>query len=202
MNAQALIVVDVQNDFCPGGQLAVAQGDAILPHVNRLIERNPHVILTQDWHPDGHKSFASAHEGCQPYQQITMPYGEQTLWPDHCIAGTWGAEFHAQLETQKARLILRKGTNREIDSYSAFFENDHQTATGLHGFLRDNGIERLIFCGLATDFCVAWSALDAIALGFKAALVLEASCAIDLDGSLDIALHNLRAQGVELLLTA
>jgi len=199
MTDEVLIVVDVQNDFCPGGTLAVTQGDAILPHVNRLIARMPHIILTQDWHFQGHKSFASAHMDAKPYSQISMPYGQQTLWPDHCIAGTWGADFHEDLETQKARLILRKGTNVNIDSYSAFFENDHKTPTGLHGYLRDNNIKKLVFCGLATDFCVAWSALDAVKLGFEASIVLEASAAIDLGNSLEIALQNLRAQAVELL---
>jgi len=198
--AEALIVIDVQNDFCPGGALGVEGADAILPAVNRLIERSPHVILTQDWHPKGHKSFASAHEAAQPYQQISMPYGAQTLWPDHCIAGTYGAEFHQGLETRSARLILRKGTNPLIDSYSSFFENDHETPTGLHGYLRDNGIKKLIFCGLATDFCVAWSALDAVKLGFAATVILEASQAIDLDGSLEGALENLRAHGIALML--
>jgi len=200
MSREALIVVDVQNDFCPGGALAVERGDAILPHVNRLINRFSHVILTQDWHPHGHKSFASAHQEMQPFQTIAMPYGLQTLWPDHCIAGTPGAEFHTQLEKQHARLILRKGTDPEIDSYSAFFENDHKTPTGLHGYLRDNAIEKLTFCGLATDFCVAWSALDAVKLGLQACIVLEASQAIDLDGSLDGALQNLHEGGVKLLL--
>jgi len=200
MGKEALIVIDLQNDFCPGGALAVAEGDTILPHVNKLIARSSHVILTQDWHPQGHKSFASAHAGSYPYQQITMPYGLQTLWPDHCVAGTKGADFHDQLETQSARLILRKGTNLDIDSYSAFFENDHKTPTGLHGYLRDNAIEKLILCGLATDFCVAWSALDAVKLGFAACIILEAAQAIDLNGSLEAALLNLQEQGVELLL--
>jgi len=179
MGKEALIVIDLQNDFCPGGALAVAEGDTILPHVNKLIARSSHVILTQDWHPQGHKSFASAHAGFHPYQQITMPYGLQTLWPDHCVAGTKGADFHEQLETQSARLILRKGTNPDIDSYSAFL---------------------LILCGLATDFCVAWSALDAVKLGFAACIILEASQAIDLNGSFEAALLNLQKQGVELLL--
>jgi len=200
MSNEALIVVDVQNDFCPGGALAVPQGDVILPHVNRLMNRSSHVILTQDWHPHRHKSFASAHQGKQPFQAITLPYGSQTLWPDHCIAGTKGAEFHPQLETQHARLILRKGTHLDIDSYSAFFENDHKTPTGLNGYLRDNNIEKLTFCGLATDFCVAWSALDAVRLGLQASIILEASQAIDLEGSLDAALQKLAASGVELLL--
>jgi len=198
MKHEALIVVDVQNDFCPGGALAVAGGDAILPHVNKLIANASHIILTQDWHCQGHSSFASAHEGCQPYQQITMPYGTQTLWPNHCIADTLGADFHPDLETTSARLIIRKGTNQAIDSYSAFFENDHKTPTGLHGYLRDHSIENLTFCGLATDFCVAWSALDAVKLGFKAAIVLEAAAAIDLDGSLACALQNLADSGVDI----
>jgi len=199
MTQDALIVIDAQNDFCPGGALAVAGGDAIVPEVNRLIAESAHVILTQDWHPAGHRSFASAHPGRQPYQCITLPYGEQTLWPDHCIAGTAGAEFHPALERNKAALVIRKGRNPEIDSYSAFFENDRTTATGLCGYLRECGVNTLTFCGLATDFCVAWSALDAVRLGFSARVVLDACRGIDLDGSLEHALQELREHGVELV---
>jgi len=199
MPHHALIVIDVQNDFCPGGALAVADGDAIVPAVNTLIAQFEHVVLTQDWHPAGHLSFASTHPGHQPYQRITLPYGEQTLWPDHCIAGQWGAQFHPALHTDKAALILRKGRHPGIDSYSAFFENDRTTTTGLSAYLRECGIDTLTFCGLATDFCVAWSALDAVRLGFKARVALTACRGIDLDGSLASALQNLRAQDVDVI---
>jgi len=197
MTQNALIVIDVQNDFCPGGALAVADGDTIVPHVNHLIAEPGLVILTQDWHPAGHRSFASAHPGHLPYQRITLPWGEQTLWPDHCVAGTNGADFHPALAQGKAALIIRKGRNLDIDSYSAFFENDRTTATGLCGYLREHGVNTLTFCGLATDFCVAWSALDAVRLGFSARVVLDACRAIDLDGSLERALQELREHGVE-----
>jgi len=197
---EALVVVDVQNDFCPGGALGVAGGDEIVPLVNTLIAKSDHVVLTQDWHPKGHKSFASAHPGQAPFSQISMPYGMQTLWPDHCIAGSHGADFHKGLTINTARLIIRKGTHFEIDSYSAFFENDQRTPTGLCGYLRECDIKQLTFCGLATDFCVAWSALDAVRLGFDASIILGACRAIDLDGSLDKALDALRKNGVQLLL--
>jgi len=199
MTQDALIVIDVQNDFCPGGALAVADGHAIVPQVNHMIAESDHVILTQDWHPAGHRSFASAHPGLAPYQRITLAYGEQTLWPDHCVAGTAGADFHPALEHNKAALVIRKGRNLEIDSYSAFFENDRTSVTGLCGYLRECGLTRLTFCGLATDFCVAWSALDAVRLGFAARVVLNACRAIDLDGSLGRALQELREHGVELV---
>jgi len=199
MAQDALIVIDVQHDFCPGGALAVAGGDEIVPQVNTLIAESGHVILTQDWHPAGHRSFASAHPGRAPYQRIALPYGEQTLWPDHCIAGSPGAKFHPALDRDKAALVIRKGRNPEIDSYSAFFENDRTTATGLCGYLHECGLTRLTFCGLATDFCVAWSALDAVRLGFTARVVLDACRAIDLDGSLERALQDLREHGVELV---
>jgi len=201
MTQEALIVIDVQNDFCPGGALGVAGGDEIVPLVNRLITNSSHVILTQDWHAPGHQSFASSHPNCAPFSQKLMPYGMQTLWPDHCLAGSHGAHFHEDLITHTARLILRKGTHLEIDSYSAFFDNDHKTSTGLCGYLQECGIKKLTFCGLATDFCVAWSALDAVRLGFQASAVLGACRAIDLDDSLNTALHSLRESGVELLLT-
>jgi len=201
MTQEALIVVDVQNDFCPGGALAVEGGDEIVPLVNRLITQFPHVILTQDWHVPGHQSFASSHPNLQPFIQKRMSYGMQTLWPDHCLAGSRGADFHEDLKTDTARLILRKGTHIEIDSYSAFFENDRKTSTGLCGYLQECGIKKLTFCGLATDFCVAWSALDAVRLGFKASVVLGACRAIDLDGSLNTALDALRESDAELLLT-
>lgn len=184
MAAEALIVIDVQNDFCPGGALAVADGDAVVPVVNRLIERFEHVVLTQDWHSVGHSSFASVHPGEQPFSTTIMPYGEQTLWPDHCIQGTKGAQFHAGLVWTKAELVVRKGFRKAIDSYSAFFENDRATPTGLGGYLKERGIGQVTLAGLATDFCVGFSALDARKLGFEATVVMEGCRAIDLGGSL------------------
>jgi nicotinamidase/pyrazinamidase len=199
MPSEALVVIDVQNDFCPGGALAVADGDAILPAVNRLIESFDHVVLTQDWHPAGHSSFASSHEGKAPFEAMAMAYGEQTLWPDHCIQGTAGAEFHPGLKWTTAELVIRKGYRKPIDSYSAFFENDHQTPTGLAGYLRERGIDAVTLCGLATDFCVAFSALDAIAAGFRATVLLEASRGIDLGGSMAAQLERMRQAGVTLI---
>lgn len=193
---RALIVIDIQVDFCPGGALAVSGGDAVVPVANALMERFATVVLTQDWHPPGHASFASSHPGASAFQTATMPYGPQTLWPDHCVQGTPGAAFHPALRTDPAALILRKGMNPEIDSYSAFFENDRTTPTGLAGWLRDRGVTGLTFVGLATDYCVAWSALDAARLGFAAAIHLPGCRAIDLDGSLAAALAKLRAAGV------
>ncbi|KFE34771.1 bifunctional nicotinamidase/pyrazinamidase [Thioclava atlantica] len=196
--SKALIVIDMQNDFCPGGALAVAGGDEIVPRVNALMTRFDTVVLTQDWHPADHSSFASQHEGAAPFTQVHMDYGLQTLWPDHCVQGSDGAEFHPDLAVERAQLILRKGFRAGVDSYSAFFENDHKTATGLAGYLRERGIEELSFAGLATDFCVAWSALDAAKLGFRAT-VLEGACrAIDLEGSLSAAHEQMRAAGVRL----
>ena len=194
----ALIVIDLQNDFCPGGGLAVAGGDEIVPVVNRLAERFEHVILTQDWHPPGHRSFASANPGRKPFETVDMPYGKQTLWPDHCVQGTPGAAFHPALHCPKVELVLRKGYRREIDSYSAFFENDRATPTGLAGYLRERDFERLFFVGLATDFCVAYSALDARRAGFAAAVLLDACRAIDTDGSLARMLAEMQALGVKL----
>lgn len=199
MLREALVVIDVQNDFCPGGALAVADGDAILPAVNALIARFDHVALTQDWHPAGHSSFASSHSGKAPFDSVTMPYGEQTLWPDHCIQGTPGAEFHPGLVWTKAELVIRKGYRTAIDSYSAFFENDHATPTGLAGYLRERGIDAVTLCGLATDFCVAFSALDAVAAGFKTTVVLEACRGIDLGGSMAAQLEKMRQAGVTLV---
>jgi nicotinamidase/pyrazinamidase len=194
----ALIVVDVQNDFCPGGALAVPGGDEVVEPINRLIERFENVILTQDWHPAGHSSFASSHEGQSPFASIDMPYGAQTLWPNHCVQGTKGAEFHERLAWQKAQLIVRKGFRRPIDSYSAFFENDRTTPTGLAGYLRERGLTRLVLAGLATDYCVAYSALDAARLGFTATVLTDASRAIDLNGSLAAAERQMRDAGVSL----
>ena len=192
-----LLVIDVQNDFCSGGALAVADGDAVVPFINRLAERFGHVALTQDWHPAGHSSFATSHPGSSPFQTISMPYGQQTLWPDHCIQGTPGSAFHPQLQTQRAQLVVRKGFRSAIDSYSAFFENDRRTPTGLAGYLRDRGLKRVFLVGLATDFCVHYSAVDARRLGFDAVLI-EAGCrAIDLAGSLDAAWDGMAQAGVQ-----
>lgn len=194
----ALIVIDVQNDFCPNGALAVAEGDEIIPRINALMGDFDATILTQDWHPAGHTSFASSHAGSDPYTLIDMPYGAQVLWPDHCVQGTDGAAFHADLNTDMADMIIRKGYNPAIDSYSAFFENDRKTPTGLEGYLRTRGITTLTMVGLATDFCVQYSALDAATLGFNVT-VLEGACrAIDMDGSLATARAAMQGAGVKL----
>lgn len=195
----ALIVIDVQNDFCPGGALAVEGGDEIVPGINRLIRDFPIRVFTQDWHPAGHSSFASSHPGKAPLEMVDMDYGPQVLWPDHCVQGTDGAAFHEDLMTDPADLILRKGFRPEIDSYSAFFENDHRTPTGLEGYLRSRGATRLTFVGLATDFCVGWSAMDAARLGFAVTVRLDLCRAIDADGSLDTALAGMRDAGVTLI---
>jgi nicotinamidase/pyrazinamidase len=178
-----LLVIDVQNDFCPGGALAVNGGDAVIPPIHRIAASFNHIILTQDWHPHNHLSFASAYSGKYPFEQIEASYGPQTLWPDHCVQGTNGAAFHPALGLTPAELILRKGFRPEIDSYSAFFENDRTTATGLGGYLRERGLNRIFLAGLAYDFCVGYSALDARRLGFEAIVVKDACRAIDLDGS-------------------
>ena len=196
---EALIVIDVQNDFCPGGALAVAEGDAIIPRINALMDEFQTVVLTQDWHPADHSSFAANHPGAEPFTQIEMPYGPQTLWPVHCVQGTMGAMFHANLRTDPAQLILRKGFRAEIDSYSALFENDQKTPTGLEGYLRGRGIARLTLVGLATDYCVAFSALDAAAKGFDVTVLQGACRAIDLGGSLARQQQAMRAAGVTLL---
>ncbi|MFV2035102.1 MAG: bifunctional nicotinamidase/pyrazinamidase [Halocynthiibacter sp.] len=193
-----LLVIDVQNDFCPGGGLAVPDGAAVVPQINRLAAEFAHVVLTQDWHPAGHSSFASAHEGAAPFTMVQMPYGAQTLWPDHCVQDTKGAQFHDSLEIPQAEMIVRKGFRRDIDSYSAFFENDQTTPTGLAGYLRERGFEKIFCVGLATDFCVAFTALDAARLGFEVAVIQSACRAIDLDGSLDAALAKMRDAGVGL----
>ncbi|ATI40707.1 nicotinamidase [Pacificitalea manganoxidans] len=195
---RALIVIDVQNDFCPGGALAVAEGDSVVPRINAMMAETGTVVLTQDWHPAGHGSFASSHEGKAPMETITLPYGEQVLWPDHCVQGSTGAAFHPGLRTDPADLILRKGTNPAIDSYSAFFENDRSTPTGLDGWLRTRGITTVTLAGLATDFCVQFSALDAVRLGFETEVALDACRGIDLNGSMEAALTAMRAAGVTL----
>ncbi|MCB1328451.1 MAG: bifunctional nicotinamidase/pyrazinamidase [Maritimibacter sp.] len=196
---EAIVVIDVQNDFCPGGALAVDKGDEVVPKINRIVRNYPVRVFTQDWHTKGHGSFASAHPGKAPFETIDMPYGPQLLWPDHCVQGTDGADFHEDLITETAQMVLRKGFRSEIDSYSAFFENDHSTATGLEGYLRARGVEAVTLVGLATDYCVAWSALDAVRLGFSVTVRLDACRAIDLDGSLDTALAEMKAAGVTLV---
>ena len=195
---QALIVIDAQNDFCPHGALAVPTGDEIVQGINALMPDFDAVMLTQDWHPAGHSSFASAHPDHAPYEMIDMPYGPQVLWPDHCIQGSMGAKFHTQLQQDRADLIIRKGYNPAIDSYSAFFENDRKTPTGLEGYLRTRGIDRLVMVGLALDFCVNFSAVDAAKLGFDVEVRQALTRAIDLDGSLNAALEGMQAAGVKL----
>lgn len=199
MIGHALVVVDIQNDFCPGGALAVDRGDEIIPTVNRLIDESEHVILTQDWHPANHSSFASTHSRAKPFDTIEMAYGLQTLWPDHCVQGSHGADFHADLQWTRAQLVIRKGFRIGIDSYSAFFENDRSTPTGLGGYLRERNIGSLTLAGLATDFCVAYSALDAVAEGFQVRVRLDACRGIDLNGSMDIMLQKMKQAGVELI---
>lgn len=194
---KALIVIDVQNDFCPGGALAVPGGDEIVPGINALMGEFEAVVLTQDWHPAGHSSFASSHAGKAPYDLTEMSYGPQVLWPDHCIQGTQGAAFHSDLRAD-ADLIIRKGFRPAIDSYSAFFENDHNTPTGLEGYLRNRGLTTLTMVGLATDFCVHYSAVDAAKLGFDVTVNLGLCRAIDLDGSLGAAVKAMDAAGVTL----
>lgn len=192
-----LLVVDVQNDFCHGGALAVPDGEAVVDVINRLQPQFAHYLLTQDWHPADHASFASQHAGCSPFATIELAYGDQILWPDHCVQGRHGAQFHPDLNTAPAELIIRKGFRRAIDSYSALFENDKTTPTGLAGYLHDRGLKRLFMAGLATDFCVAYSALDARAAGFTVVLITDACRAIDRDGSLAAAQAQMIAAGVQ-----
>lgn len=194
---KALIVIDVQNDFCPGGALAVAGGDKIVGGINALMDDFKTVIYTQDWHPNGHSSFASSHDGQDPMSVIEMPYGPQVLWPDHCIQGSDGAAFHKGLRID-GDLIIRKGFNPAIDSYSAFFENDHQTPTGLEGYLHTRGIKELVIVGLALDFCVNYSAVDAAKLGFDVTVQTNLTRAIDFDGSLQAARTGMQDAGVRL----
>ena len=196
-----LIIVDVQNDFCPGGALAVPQGDEIIPIVNGLAARFRNVVLTQDWHPRGHLSFASSHPGKKPFDTVTMEYGSQVLWPDHCMQDTPGADFHRALQAPHAALILRKGFRRTIDSYSAFYENDRKTPTGLTGYLRERGLTRLFLAGLAFDFCVRYSAEDARRQGFDAFVIEDACRGIDVDGSVAATRQSLAALGVPCIKT-
>jgi len=194
-----LLIIDVQNDFCPGGTLAVPEGDLIIPAVNRLAAEFAHVVLTQDWHPRDHSSFASAHPGKQPFDTMELSYGRQIPWPDHCVQGTPGAGFHPALDVSHAELVLRKGFRTEIDSYSAFYENDRHTPTGLAGYLKERRFESITLCGLATDFCVFYSAIDGRQAGFEITVVTEACRGIDVDGSLAAAMRAMTEAGVTLL---
>jgi nicotinamidase/pyrazinamidase len=194
-----LLVVDMQNDFCPDGRLAVAGGNEIIPVIHKIAPLFEHIVLTQDWHPPNHQSFASAHPGKRPFEQVRLSYGEQTLWPDHCVQGTRGAEFHSALHLPQAELILRKGFRPQIDSYSAFFENDRSTATGLAGYLRERNLTRVFLAGLAYDYCVAYSALDARRIGIPAVVVRDACRAIDLNGSVAAIESQFAAAGVTLI---
>jgi nicotinamidase/pyrazinamidase len=197
VSGTCLVVVDLQNDFMPGGALAVPRGDEVVPLVNRLAARFDNIVLTQDWHPRRHVSFASSHPGKKPFETIELAYGTQVLWPDHCVQGTSGAVFHPDLNVTKAQLVIRKGHHAGIDSYSAFLEADRRTATGLAGYLRERKLQKLYVCGLATDFCVAWTALDAQAAGFDTTVIEDACRAIDLDGSLARAWAEMTAAGVK-----
>lgn len=196
---KALLLVDIQNDFCPGGALAVPDGDTIIPTVNKLIEKFDVIIQTQDWHPAGHQSFASSHSGKEPFDTVELDYGTQVLWPDHCVQGSNGAEFHPELNTLKSQVIIRKGFRKAIDSYSTFFENDQKTSTGLRGYLNQRGITDLYTAGLATDFCVKWSVLDGIDEGFNMHIIEDAVEGIDLEGSLDEAWKEMRDKGVNVV---
>ena len=193
---EAILVIDIQNDFCPGGALAVTGGDEIVAPVNALVPEFPVRVFTQDWHPSNHLSFASQHDGKDPFTTTEMPYGTQVLWPDHCIIGSNGVAFHPKLDTRSANLIIRKGFRREIDSYSAFFENDHTTPTGLEGYLRSRGVEKVTLVGLATDFCVNFSAVDAAKLGFEVTVIASLCRAIDMEGSLEVAKTGMVDAGV------
>jgi len=196
-STDALLAVDLQNDFCPGGALGIAGADEIVPVINALARVFPHVLLTQDWHPAGHISFASAHRGAKPYQTITAPYGPQTLWPDHCIQNTYGAKLHPGLDVPNAELVLRKGFRREIDAYSAFLENDHVTPTGLAGYLRERGLRRLFLCGLAYDFCVRFSAIDGTSQDFECLVIEDATRAVKLPGSIEATRQAFAEAGIQ-----
>lgn len=199
LKKSALIVVDVQNDFCPGGALGVAGGDEIIPYINRRMMDFGAVVLAQDWHPQDHTSFAAQHEGRSPYDVVEMPYGMQTLWPEHCVQGSFGAQLHDGLNKNLADVIIRKGFNKDIDSYSVFFENDRTTPTGLGGYLRERGITDVVLVGIATDFCVGFSALDAVSQGFKVTVELEGCRGIDIEGSVDNMVAQMRKAGVAVI---
>ncbi len=194
-----LVAIDVQNDFCPDGALAVGDGDAVVPIINQLMTQFQQTVATQDWHPKNHLSFASNHPGAAAFSSVQMPYGHQTLWPSHCVQGSEGAEFHRDLDQSRIEMVIRKGFRPEIDSYSAFFENDRTTTTGLAGYLKDRGIRRAYFAGLATDYCVAFSALDCARMGFETSVILDACRAINLDGSLAKAIAAMRDAGVRIV---
>ncbi len=191
----ALLIIDVQNDFCPGGELEVPAGNEVVPVINKISRRFDIVLQTQDWHPTGHSSFASSHEGKDPYDTIEMPYGQQVLWPDHCVQNSEGSAFHPDLNTQRSQLIVRKGFRKDIDSYSAFFENDNTTSTGLSGYLRERDITHLYAVGLATDFCVKWSVLDGLKEGFNVTVIEDAVQGIDMDGSVAEAWDEMSVAG-------
>jgi len=194
---KALLLIDIQNDFCPGGALAVPQGDQIIPIVNRLIQKFDCIITTQDWHTENHSSFASSHAGKKEYDTVELEYGTQVLWPDHCVQGTSGADFHPDLSATETQLVLRKGFRNGIDSYSAFFENDKKTATGLNGYLQERGIKELYVAGLATDFCVKWSVLDGIRLSYSLYVIEDAVRGIDLNGSVERAWAEMTGAGAK-----
>ena len=195
----ALLVIDVQNDFCPAGALQVAGGNEIILDINQEMTKYDYIVLTQDWHPKGHSSFATSHDGANPLDVVEMPYGTQVLWPDHCVQGSHGAEFHSELDTARANAVIRKGSNPLIDSYSAFFENDRKTPTGLNGYFRSLEIEKINLVGLATDFCVNYSAQDAAKLGYKVSVFEKMCRSIDINGSLALARTEMRECGVELI---
>ena len=197
--SEALLVIDVQNDFCPNGALAVAGGDTIVQPINAAMYKFNTVVLTQDWHPTDHKSFASSHENKKPFDIVAMPYGDQVLWPDHCIQGSIGSRFHPDLKHTRADVIIRKGSNPAVDSYSAFYENDKVTSTGLHGYLKNREVTKLTLVGLATDYCVAFSALDAAKLGYAVTVRLDMARGIETDGSLNAALDKMSKAGVNLV---
>lgn len=202
VDSDVLIAVDVQYDFCPGGSLPVPNGDEVVQPINILAQHFRHVILTQDWHPPGHLSFASSHPGHRPFETIVVSYGPQVLWPDHCVQGTRGAELHAELHIPHAELILRKGYHQGIDSYSVFFENDRKTPTGLSGYLRERGLSRTFFAGLALDFCVRWSVEDAYRIGIPAVIVEDACRGIGVNGSLDQTRQSIADMGTPLVTVA
>ncbi len=195
----ALLIIDVQNDFCPGGALEVPEGDKVVPLINKLTDKFENIVQTQDWHPEDHYSFASAHEGKKPFETTELNYGEQVLWPDHCVQNSKGAEFHSDLITKPTQMIVRKGFRKHIDSYSAFYENDHKTKTGLTGYLNDRNIDTLYVVGLATDFCVKWSVIDGCKEGFKVYVIEDAIKGIDIDGSVDQAVKEMKEAGAEFI---